>query len=176
MRALARRYRSKEIAELDTKLKAAKTKDGWEFARDVGRLTARTSDMWAFGVMTLEMLLQHHPCKSPLPNGCGEGAAASWRALMTALERIGDADASDVEEWDLQRVAQWFTDAGFEGEAIAARLTTGTAMLELADVKISEVKRLTAIPTVSSQRTALAVGCSLTHASAPVVVLRRSAR
>ena len=66
---------------------------------------ARTSDMWAFGVTSFEMVLQQHPCTSPLPSGRGEKAGVSLNLLTSMLTHI-DADASTIEGWEAERVAE----------------------------------------------------------------------
>ena len=101
--------------------------------------------MWAYGVMGVEMLLQQHPCESPLPNGSGEKAGDALRLLNAMHEPIGDVSA--VEEWDTPRVAQWLTDAGHAGDEMVTQVPNGAALLAFADKTIPEIKKMFSVTT-----------------------------
>ena len=101
--------------------------------------------MWAYGVMGVEMLLQQHPCETPLTSRLGEKEGDALRLLNAMHEPIGDASA--VEEWDTPRVAQWLTDAGHAGDEMATQVPTGAALLAFADKTIPEIKKMFAVAT-----------------------------
>ena len=92
--------------------------------------------MWAFGVMSLEMVLQQHPCTSPLPSGRGEKAGASLNLLTSMLKHV-DADASTIEGWEAERVAEvrGQSRAAFSLPSIARTLTRAPLSLSLAPLR-----------------------------------------
>lgn len=102
----------------------------------MARLTPRTSDMWAFGVTCLEMILSQHPCDTPIRKKSGDEAGEAFALISEGIEEV-----ATVEEWDHDRVRAWLSSVGLP-EEISNAAQTGTALLEIANLTTSALKEI----------------------------------